>query len=179
MIERYYKYNSGGKKFTQVQFASKTWSGVKSPLSDTHQTFNRDHWRIHHTQQVFLCWIEEITFELWTLNSINSPLAACGWEKRQNFLTRRILLWWCDLILGAWRFVPDFPPTWLVLFYFFLAKKSKERKERNTSVADEKGSSQKKKKWTQWYLFFFLQMSSCITPSRRILNSWILPKYIL
>ena len=29
MIERYYKYNSGGKKFTQVQFVLKTWSGVK------------------------------------------------------------------------------------------------------------------------------------------------------
>ena len=61
MIERYYKYNSGGKKFTQVLFmvlelfmfmlcfyvvGSLSMSVIPS---DTYQAFDSHDWRVHYT----------------------------------------------------------------------------------------------------------------------------------
>ena len=100
-------------------------------------------------------------------------LSACGWERRQSFLTRRILPWWCDLV-------------WPVFFCFFSTEKYKERNEGNTTLAaDEKGILQQKKKLGYaaeiWLVNSFLGLSACndpFAPSRRILNSWILSSYI-
>ena len=60
-----------------------------------HLTVTIDAFTIHN--RYFDIVLRNIIIEL---HLIDSSLAACGWEKRRSFLTRRILPWWCNAILG-------------------------------------------------------------------------------